>query len=351
MAILAVDNFQRANGPLGANWTAQTGNALSISSDTVIGAAGFVSSYYNATTPPANQFGQLTLVTAPTGSDFWGPTLRMTASSTSVGYMFYAAATQYGIWIATGTGAGSVLATFSQQPVNGDIIKGVISGTTLKMYVNGISIITYSDSTYSSGSAGIYGAGTTGAMNGFEIGDLLAPSPSSINVASGARGTTSVITVSGTEFDSNGGATLSFSGTGVTVNSYSVQNATTITASITIAANAPLGAQNVTVTNASDSQTGTLSGAFTVTAASGGTPFGSPGVVPNLHLTYIALKTTSNLNNVDGVQGSSTVVIPNQGEAVTVTAAQGLPQPGAYGTIHGRIGIGTTASSILNNPA
>jgi hypothetical protein len=70
-----------------------------------------------------------------------------------------------------------------------------------------------------------------------------------------------------------------------------------------------------------------------------------------LHTTFTALATTSNLNNVDGVQGSSTVVIPNQGEAITVTAAQGLPQPGAYGTIHGRIGIGTTASSVLNNPA
>src|ERR1019366_628408 len=51
----------------------------------------------------------------------------------------------------------------------------------------------------------------------------------------------------------------------ITVNSYSVQNSTTVTANITIASNATLSARDVIITNA-DTQTGTLAGAFTITS-------------------------------------------------------------------------------------
>ena len=59
-------------------------------------------------------------------------------------------------------------------------------------------------------------------------------------------------------------ATLAFSGAGVTVNSYSVQNDIAITANISITAGAALTARNVTVTNA-DATTGTLAASFTIT--------------------------------------------------------------------------------------
>jgi hypothetical protein len=69
-----------------------------------------------------------------------------------------------------------------------------------------------------------------------------------------------------------------------------------------------------------------------------------------LHTTITVPNTNSTLNNVDGVGGSGTVMVPNEGSALTVTAAQGIPQPGAYGTIHGYIGPGTS-QSVINNPA
>jgi hypothetical protein len=97
----------------------------------------------------------------------------------------------------------------------------------------------------------------------FKVPAVPAPSPASISPTSGLQGQTLNVTVTGTSFDSGGTSTLSFSGTGITVNSYGTRNATTLTANISIASNATVSARNVIVTNA-DTQTGTLSSAFTV---------------------------------------------------------------------------------------
>src|ERR1035437_4159508 len=94
----------------------------------------------------------------------------------------------------------------------------------------------------------------------------LPPSPASVAPSTGQQGATiATFTVTGTAFDSGGTSTLSFSGTGITVNSYGTRNATTLTANITIGITAALTARDVVVTNA-DAQTGTLSSAFTVTS-------------------------------------------------------------------------------------
>jgi len=87
-----------------------------------------------------------------------------------------------------------------------------------------------------------------------------APIPISILPTTGMQGATFNITMTGTNFSTG---TLSFSGTGITVNSYSVQNSTTITANISVNIAAATTARDVTVTNA-DTQTGVLVGGFTV---------------------------------------------------------------------------------------
>ena len=60
------------------------------------------------------------------------------------------------------------------------------------------------------------------------------------------------------------GATAVSFGAGITVNSYTVNSATQITANITIAGAAATGARDVSVTTPGG--TGTLTGGFTVTA-------------------------------------------------------------------------------------
>jgi Bacterial Ig domain len=88
------------------------------------------------------------------------------------------------------------------------------------------------------------------------------PTLLSIGPTSGNRGNTVAVTLNGTNF-STLGSTVNVSGTGITISNVSVQSASTITATFTIAANATLSTRNVSVTTGGIT-TGTV--AFAVTA-------------------------------------------------------------------------------------
>ncbi len=105
--------------------------------------------------------------------------------------------------------------------------------------------------------------GTTTLTGGFTVN--AAPTVTSLNPSSRGQGAASQsITVNGANFQS--GATASFSGSGITVNSTTFNSATKLTVNITVAGNATAGAYDITVVNA-DGGVGTLSGGFTVNAA------------------------------------------------------------------------------------
>ncbi len=94
------------------------------------------------------------------------------------------------------------------------------------------------------------------------LGTTNPPSTTSISPASGSQGQTITnFTVAGTNFDLN--ATLSSSGSGITVNSYTSRTATQIIASITIGSTVPPGTYDVVVTNPSG-QMGILRAALSV---------------------------------------------------------------------------------------
>jgi YD repeat-containing protein len=96
---------------------------------------------------------------------------------------------------------------------------------------------------------------------------LTVPAPiiSSIAPTSGSQGQTITnFTINGSNFDS--GAILSFSGSGISIDSYSARTTTQIIASMTIVANTPIRLVDVTVTN-SDGQHVTLPASFTLTAS------------------------------------------------------------------------------------
>lgn len=73
-----------------------------------------------------------------------------------------------------------------------------------------------------------------------------APTLSSVSPNSGTQGQTVAVTLTGTNFES--GATIGLTGTGITISNTTVVSSTQITARFAIAANAPPGARNVTVT-------------------------------------------------------------------------------------------------------
>ncbi len=89
-----------------------------------------------------------------------------------------------------------------------------------------------------------------------------APVITGVSPGTGIQGTSlSNFTVIGRNLTAT--STLSFSGSGVTVNSYGTRTASQMIASISIGAGAPLGQRNVTVTNP-DGLSATLANAFTV---------------------------------------------------------------------------------------
>jgi hypothetical protein len=80
---------------------------------------------------------------------------------------------------------------------------------------------------------------------------LGSPLLSSLSTGIGVPGETKDVIITGTNFYS--GVSVSFSGTGITVNSATLDSATQITANITIASDVKLGKRDVTVTNIDES--------------------------------------------------------------------------------------------------
>jgi hypothetical protein len=92
------------------------------------------------------------------------------------------------------------------------------------------------------------------------------PTVTSASPSSRAQGASNqTVAIKGTNFENGTGLAASFSGTGITVNSTSFVSSTEVSANVTIASSASIGARNVTVTN-SDTTSATGSGVFTVNA-------------------------------------------------------------------------------------
>ncbi len=94
-----------------------------------------------------------------------------------------------------------------------------------------------------------------------------APNAESVSPGSRGQGATSqTITVKGSGFVSGTGLAVSFSGSGITVNSTTFKSSTELTANISVESGAGTGARTVTVTNP-DGGTDTIASGFTVNAA------------------------------------------------------------------------------------
>lgn len=81
-----------------------------------------------------------------------------------------------------------------------------------------------------------------------EVASWPRPILTSASPSTGQRGTQLALTLTGSNYQS--GATVSFSGSGITVNSVSVASCTQLTVNITISATATLGASTITVRSA-----------------------------------------------------------------------------------------------------
>lgn len=208
-AQLASDDFNRADGPIGSNWTNMLGGAFNI--DT--GAAKFNSdqdcaTYYNAVVWPDDQYSEITFK----GTD--------TPDSADVGYgvLCRQSASAHTCYRAVGSGTGWDVAKFITGSytslasggavtfANGDTLRLEVVGTTWTLKKNGSVVATDTDASIASGNAGI--AYSAPGVNNTTIDSWAGGSvggSGSINVT--ARGGIGAATTTGTGTGASGSTT------------------------------------------------------------------------------------------------------------------------------------------------
>jgi hypothetical protein len=172
---LASDNFTRANErPLsgGGNWSTPSGyGSLTILSNHLVApASGYTPSMelWAALTWPNDQYCEVTIADQ---SQMASPVVRGTSSGGYMivfvpGFIFWIEERPTQTIIAEGIPPASVSV--------GDVMRLEVQGTRLKAYYNGVLLASGTSSTYTSGSAGIYGYGSNslGQLSNWDAGSI-----------------------------------------------------------------------------------------------------------------------------------------------------------------------------------
>ena len=167
------DNFNRANGALGSNWSSSGGAAAyTIVSNTAASSNAQVEEavWWNATTFAADHFAEVTITTVSSNA-FIGPAVRVSSGGNYYGF-YGDNASRYLISVVGGTWTS--LATTGTGFTNGDVVRLEVEGTTLRAYINSVLLTSVTDSSLSSGSAGLtsWANNVDGRLDDFTAADL-----------------------------------------------------------------------------------------------------------------------------------------------------------------------------------
>ena len=169
------DNFNRANGGLGSNWTTSNGSALQISSNQVTTTNSNQGSFWNAVTFSSDQFSEIVVNPATLTFSFVAATVRHVTGGNSYSCLENFNSVQMFKMVAGNTNTS--LGSFSTTPANGDLIRLEISGTSLSCYRNGVLVIgPVTDSSYATGQPGVtssYDGTHVAALDSWSGGSLL----------------------------------------------------------------------------------------------------------------------------------------------------------------------------------
>jgi fibronectin type 3 domain-containing protein/predicted transcriptional regulator len=303
------DNFNRADGPLGANWSAVTDGALTISGQAVVGASGTAGDIRVGETYAGDQSSQVEVTSTQLSGGQWiGPAVRMQNGGQDMylGIYFWNNGVQQlrlykrnaGNWIQLGNSANSSPLAAGTQ------LKLTVVGSTISFLQNGVAQITATDTSVTGGAPGIMTFGTAFADN-WVGGGAGSPAPT-YSIGGSVTGSSGTLVL-----QDNGGDDLSLNANGLF--SFATKLANGSAYSVTVKSN-PTG-QTCTVSNGS----GTVSG----------------GNVTNVAVSCVATPSYSVGGNVTGLAGT-VVLQDNGGDNLTVSAngaftfATKLPDGSAY---------------------
>lgn len=175
MTVIAADNFNRANGAPGANWTAVI-NSFTIVSNAIDGTNGadYNVMYWNADAFPDDQYSQLKISAATDG----GPAARITGTNLATAKLYYIdARTGSDRLLKLILGTETQIASLPTYLAN-DIAKLHPTGTSIQAYKNGIANGSpATDSAAPTGSAGVAMFSAGAAYEDWEGGTPTPPIP------------------------------------------------------------------------------------------------------------------------------------------------------------------------------
>ena len=165
----AYDNFNRANGAIGANWNV-TLNGLNVSSNNIQGTASAVNNVglWTANSFSGNQFAEATITALNGTTDFPGVAVNMSGTNN----WYYCTEDSTTLFLQKDI-AGVVTNTSSAvSAAVGDVLRVENNGGTITCYRNGASALTITDSALTSGSPGIVISGNVATMKNWSGGNL-----------------------------------------------------------------------------------------------------------------------------------------------------------------------------------
>lgn len=175
MSVIATDNFNRADGGLGANWTSVSGTWSIVSNEVRLDASGSISYYSGAGAAPNDQYAQVVMGSAVgNGADSGcGPAVRINGSDL---YFMAGGDTDTRVYKRI-SGGYTQLGSTGPSVAPGDVLYLEVQGTTLIAKKNGSSICgsPITDNAISSGNAGMWGytdATFSDFVDDFEFGDF-----------------------------------------------------------------------------------------------------------------------------------------------------------------------------------
>jgi hypothetical protein len=165
------DDFNRANGAIGASWTQDSGT-WTIASNVAgkASAAGFDQARYASDLGSADHYCEIELRTN-NGGIAAGPAVRMSATGSYALYIF--SPDIYIVKIASGS--PTTLNQTAQSIAIGQVLRLEAQGTTLRGYVDGVLKLTATDSTYTTQlRCGMFQYGNSGGtIDNWRAGDLV----------------------------------------------------------------------------------------------------------------------------------------------------------------------------------
>jgi putative esterase len=210
--LTASDDFNRANGPLGSNWTAMSDGAMTISSQAVAGGnSGTSGGTRTAETYASNQYSQVQVTSAQlTGGQWIGPAVRSQNGGQNLYlgiYFWNSGSPQLRLYKRTSGGFTQLGSSYPTSGLGaGATLRLTAAGSTISFLLNGSPVITATDTSLTGGAPGIMAFGT-GTADNWAGGNIAAgPSYTVGGTVSGLSGTVVL--------NDNGGDVLSLTANG-----------------------------------------------------------------------------------------------------------------------------------------